>query len=321
MKQTMDLGWMAQLKNKNKQIQALEEQVKRLKQEVEKKDLQLQARVQPPLEEPRAPVPSYFEPMETHIPTTRFDTVGSFEDPDYTISGYTLADPRERNPEKELKEKMQQEVDAIVKECMHWESRIIHSACITYLTPEGIHADYHMPTLPYPLLKQEVQYMKKRFLQEFQPNELGGYANVPISDYQVADIEQNQPTWRITWMKKNTRNKLPQELRIDPTFYPIKFQCNQDTFQRVTKIERRTWLNYPEELPEPRQGRVPIERTCYEITFVGIEKAILVLKRTCYEIAGKLMTFLQRTCYEIVGKLMTFLQRVCLVKLVFHFKL
>jgi len=95
---------------------------------------------------------------------------------------------------------MQPEVDAVVKECMLWESRIIHSACITYLTPEEIHTDYHMPTLPYPLLKQEVQYMKKRFLPKCQPSELGGYENIPITDYQVANIEKNQPTWRVTWM-------------------------------------------------------------------------------------------------------------------------
>lgn len=104
--------------------------------------------------------------------------------------------------EKEVKEKMMREVDDIIKECMHWEARVIHFACILYLKPEEIHADYHMLTLPYPLLKQEVQLMKKRFLPECQPNELGGYAQVPIQDYQVVDIEQNQPKWRNTWIKK-----------------------------------------------------------------------------------------------------------------------
>ncbi|KAI5081241.1 hypothetical protein GOP47_0004424 [Adiantum capillus-veneris] len=153
--------------------------------------------------------------------------------------------------EKELKEKIQWEVDAVIKECMDWERRLLHSVCIVYLTPEAIHADYHMPTLPYPLLKQEVQLMKKKFLPECPTYELGGYAQVPIQDRQVADIQKNQPTWR-----KNPRNWIhylaaPQELRINPTLCPIKHRCNWDNFGRITSRDTMTWLNYPE-LPEPK---------------------------------------------------------------------
>ena len=71
-------------------------------------------------------------------------------------------------------------MDATVKECMEWEQTLLHSACIVYLTPEGIHADYHMPSLPFPLLKQEVQLMKKKYKLECPLNELGGYEQVPI---------------------------------------------------------------------------------------------------------------------------------------------
>ena len=66
---------------------------------------------------------------------------------------------------------------------MEWEQNILHSECIHYLTEEALHAEYHMPTLPFPLLKQEVQLMKNTFLRECPTNELGAYAQVPIKDY------------------------------------------------------------------------------------------------------------------------------------------
>lgn len=268
-RQALAIGWTTQITNKNKQIQELEEQVKALRKEVEKKDTELQAKVLVQPEQPPALAPSYFEHLEADIPTSSFDAAGPYEEPDYTVAGYTTANPRETDLEKELREQIQREVDELVKECMQWEARVIHSACIVYLKPEAIHTDYHMPTLPYPLLKQEVQLMKKTFLPECQPNELGGYAQVPIQDYQVMDIEKKQPRWRQTWMKKNVRNRLhylaaPQELRIDPTFFPLKRQRNWDTFHRLTKsTDRMTWLTYPE-LPEPKQRRMPIEKYMLE---------------------------------------------------------
>ena len=39
----------------------------------------------------------------------------------------------------------------------------------------AIQASYHMPTLPYPLLKQEVQLLKQTLLPQSPTNELGGY--------------------------------------------------------------------------------------------------------------------------------------------------
>ena len=45
-----------------------------------------------------------------------------------------------------------------------------------------------MPTLPYPLLKREVQLIKKKYLPECPTNELGGYEQVPITDAEVEAI-------------------------------------------------------------------------------------------------------------------------------------
>lgn len=95
-RKTMALGWTTQISNKNKQIQELEEQVKALKKEVEEKETQLQAGVLLPPEEPPALEPSYFEPFEADIPTSSFDTAGTSEETDYTVSGYTTTHPRER---------------------------------------------------------------------------------------------------------------------------------------------------------------------------------------------------------------------------------
>ena len=130
-----------------------------------------------------------------------------------------------------------------------------------------------MPTLPYPLLKREVQLLKSKYLPECPTNELGGYEQVPITDAEVEAIQQNQPAWRVSWLGQFLKNKLhylaaPQELRIDPTFCPMKRRRNWDTFQRVNSSTRVTWLNYPV-LPEPKQGRAPTEKYMVD-TLTGV---------------------------------------------------
>ena len=106
--------------------------------------------------------------------------------------------------------------------------------------------------------------MKSKFLLDCPRNELGGYEQVPIQNYQVAKIQQNQPTWRVNWLTKYIKNKLhylaaPKELRIDSMFCPIKRRRNWETFHCINSSTRLTWLNYPV-LPEPKQGRAPTER-------------------------------------------------------------
>ena len=91
---------------------------------------------------------------------------------------------------------------------MEWELKVLHSACIHYLTAEDIQKDYHMPMLPYPLLKQEVQLLKRKFLPDCSKNELGGYEQMPIQDVAVVVIQQNQPAWRVSWLAKFPKNKL-----------------------------------------------------------------------------------------------------------------
>ena len=61
---------------------------------------------------------------------------------------------------------------------------------------------------------------------------------------------------------------MPQELRIDPTFCPIKRRRNWETFQRINSTTRLTWLNYPV-LPEPKHGRAPMKRYMVE-TLSGV---------------------------------------------------
>ena len=99
-------------------------------------------------------------------------------------------------PERNLIGRLDSELDAMVKDCMEWERRIIHSATIILLTPKAIKENYHMPTLPYPLLKQEVQMLKQSLLPHGPTNKSGGYQGVPIVDYEVMEIEKNQPKWR-----------------------------------------------------------------------------------------------------------------------------
>ena len=136
--------------------------------------------------------PMNFEPLEEELPNTSAQASEEAKEQgiDYTIATEpSTADPMETNLEQEMKQNIQGEVDErAIKSCMECELKILHSACIHYLTIEDIHKDYHMPTLVYPLLEQEVQLLKQKNLPECPTNELGGYEQVPIQDFQVAEI-------------------------------------------------------------------------------------------------------------------------------------
>ena len=142
--------------------------------------------------------PQAFERVEFDQPgtSTRFEEESSEEEQEE--EGRRRAPPLSK-AEKELRRRMAQSEDDIQKDCMEWERRILHSACITLLTPSAVRASYHLPTLPYPLLKLEVELLKQTLLPQCPLNEMGGYQQVPIKDYEVMDIERNQPKWRQTW--------------------------------------------------------------------------------------------------------------------------
>ena len=117
-----------------------------------------------------------------------------------------LMTPNPSDAERELYEAMIRERKRVVKDCMEWERRILHSAALTFLTPESIGENYYMPTLPYPLLKQEVLLLKQRLLPQCPTNEIF--------------------KWRQIWLQRDRLFKLhyvtvPQHVRIDPTFCPI----------------------------------------------------------------------------------------------------
>ena len=165
--------------------------------------------------------------------------------------------------EQELLIRMGRESKRNVKECMRWERRILHSSALTLLTPEAIYEHYRTPTLPYPLLKLECQLLKKKLLPNCEMNELGGYADVPVSEHAVMDIERNQPRWRKTWLGRASVFKLhyvtaPQQLRIDPTFCPLRRRRDWETFDRLATGIRKTWLNYPL-LQSPPPNKQPTE--------------------------------------------------------------
>lgn len=129
--------------------------------------------------------------------------------------------------------------------------RILHSGCITYLTPK-VATDYHMPMLPYPLLKHEVILMKKAYLPKFSTNDLGGYQNEPIEDWETAKIMDNHLGGR-RGLRSGPKIEFffvlaSQELCINPTFCSIKRRCNWDTFERYAQ-SKSAWLNYPKFLP------------------------------------------------------------------------
>lgn len=95
MKVTMVSGWMAQEAKRNSQINELQAEVAKIKQELGDKETQLQTRVLiPPLDAPTAE-PTQFDPIGAGDPGTS-DVAGfAEEESDYIISGFSTIDPRE----------------------------------------------------------------------------------------------------------------------------------------------------------------------------------------------------------------------------------
>ena len=178
-----------------------------MKKELANKEILLQERpILPPLDM-SAPDLSYYEPppMDTDVAGSSTGMGGTEEVPDYTTTGFTgTVDPRQTDIEKELESRIRLEVDAVVKECMEWEKHVLHLANLTYLKHGVGTIDYHMPTLPYPLIKQEVLLRKNTHIAQCPPIEdLGGYLPVIMDQWRGVTLFANQPAgWRLTWFYK-----------------------------------------------------------------------------------------------------------------------
>jgi len=128
--------------------------------------------------------------------------------------------------EHDLRDKIDEELEPLIQECMNWELKVLHSANISYLKRGDATGDYHQPTLPLPLLKQEVIHNKKQFLPRINDEERGGYEIITMEQWENPAELPNQPKWRINWFKNypdsaTTYMRAPREIRIDPNFCPI----------------------------------------------------------------------------------------------------
>ena len=171
------------------------------------------------------------------------------------------------NAKKELRELIDQSLDPILKECMEWERRILHSANLVFFECSDAYKSYNKPTLPYALIKHEQLKTKERLTPNCSQEEIGGYAPITLDQWRTRAVLENQPTWRITWFRKHpsaitTYARAPREFRIDPCYCPVRRRRNWADFERI-KSTRPTWLNYPL-LPAPEDNRPSTEN--YMIT-------------------------------------------------------
>lgn len=208
--------------------------------------------------------PSTSTPRQTDIPT-RIDEAGTSSpmrdnNPMDIQEEHGDEVPTQEEADREFESRLNRISSKQLKECMEWEQEILDSAALSMLTPKDIQQSYKTPQLPLPILKLQVQMLKKKLLPQCETNELGGYADMPINDYQVMDIEKNQPRWRNTWLSHSRFHKLhyvnaPQEIRIDPAFCPVRRHRDWDTFNRIATGDRQTWLNYPVLSPPPPRSQ------------------------------------------------------------------
>lgn len=272
MNKAMADGYNSQLHKKDEEMEALRKELVLTK---EKLELSEKRRLSLPASSTHTPAPTLPTttaaeqtggPAHIDFPETSYDEPGPSQQTEEPFDVSSELPQRQRYPhlpevEEELQQKIDMETNPLIRENMEWERRILHSGCLALLTPEDFKKPEFGPSLPYALLKLEVLQIKQRLQINVPTNELGGYAQIPVKDYEVAEIEANQPEWRKNWLQKDPMHKLyyitaPQEMRIDPTFCPIRRRRAWENFQSYTTDERRTWLNYPVLLPPQRRQRI-----------------------------------------------------------------
>ena len=167
-------GYRSRLKHKDDEIVELKKQIAQLQAGGAQEGIQRTPLGQPIIRPLALGAPIEFERVEHDQPktSTRYEEESSEEEQEE--EGQRRAPPISK-AEKELWRRMTQSTDDIQKDCMEWERRILHSACITLLTPSAVRASYHLPTLPFPLLKLEVELLKQTLLPQCPLNEMGGY--------------------------------------------------------------------------------------------------------------------------------------------------
>lgn len=140
---------------------------------------------------------------------------------------------------------------------MEWEKRVLHSVAICFPKGGELNKAYHRPTLPYPVPKHEYLKTKEALTLDCPIEELGGYQPLSLEQWQSKANMQNQPTWRLTWFRKDPQNRktytrAPRELQADATYYPTRRRRTWANFEQKAR-SHPTWLNYPL-LPVPKGG-------------------------------------------------------------------
>lgn len=127
--------------------------------------------------------------------------------------------------EDELRLQIDAENDEVLKENLKWEKQIIHSTNNEFFKFGDTYKTFHTPTLPLPLLKLESAALEEKLKPECSEEELGGYAEIDLTQWRSPTLFKNQPSWRIRWFEKhpasiNTYAQAPRELWINPVFCP-----------------------------------------------------------------------------------------------------
>ena len=78
---------------------------------------------------------------------------------------------------------------------------------------------------------------------------------------------QNQPEWRLGWFRKYPQSKsayarAPRNLRVDPTFCPVRRRRTWEEFEKKIQVQP-TWLNFPL-LPAQPANEEPTEQYMVE---------------------------------------------------------
>lgn len=93
LKVAMLSSWRTREAGKDKEIKELTGEVERLKKELVEKEIQLHIRILPPPMDAPVVEPSYFDPLDSDIPSSRTEVARDTEEhqTDYTIVGNSVA--------------------------------------------------------------------------------------------------------------------------------------------------------------------------------------------------------------------------------------
>ncbi|MCO5595839.1 hypothetical protein L7F22_049890 [Adiantum nelumboides] len=238
----------------------LNEELQRLRQEVETLKKQLAQKMVVNLEQTKASKvpdsvqassqpPAHTEPLPSIPP--KLPPVEGQEEQHQTK--HDEGPPPEQSDNSTLLERLireeEVEQDPARKSSLKKDIKIIKQVKEQLPTIDKLYQAHRQETMPLLLLKYEHEVHQRQLMPPCTLEELGGYEPLTEEEINGKPPLKNQPMWRLKWLQQHQKAileyaKAPCSCRVDPTFCPVNRCHFWHNFEYIQK-SNPDFLNYP----------------------------------------------------------------------------